>query len=235
MNRNSLSSLGGTFSILVGISYVVVGVTFLLLPAAQQPGVADFDEFITSYAESPTVLNIEYWVFAIGALLALGVVPAIYKLVHSASEGWVRWASNLAYLGFSFTALGFLRILALLPEEAAAYADGNEVVRTMIEGDNLHLPLDPNGWLQFGAVGIWVLIVSLAALRTEGMPKLWAYVGVVAAVAYWLVVAGNVLEIPILIAIAAGVGGIILAPIWYIWIGLRLRRPPVEPPPSVPG
>jgi hypothetical protein len=200
MNRNSVSSLGGAFSILVGISYIVVGVAFLLLPAAQQPGSDDFGDFITSYAESPTVLNIEYWAFAIGALLALGVVPAIYKLVRSASEGWVRWASNLAYLGFSFTALGFLRIIALLPEEAAAYAGGNAA-----------------------------LVVSLAALRTEGMPALWAYVGIVAAVAYWLVVAGNVLEIPILIAIAAGVGGIILAPIWYIWIGLRLRRSPVQP------
>lgn len=27
-----------------------------------------------------------------------------------------------------------------------------------------------------------------------------------------------------LIAIAAGLGGIILGPIWYIWLGLILRR-----------
>jgi hypothetical protein len=228
MNRNSLSSVGGAFSILVGISYIVVGVTFLLMPVAQRPG-ASFDEFITSYAESSILLNIEYWAFALGALLALGVVPAIYKLVRSASEGWVRWASNLAYLGFSVTALGFLRFLTLYPLEAAAYADGNAATRSMIEGDNIHLPLDPNGWLQFGAIGIWVLVVSLAALRTEGLPKTWAYVGVAAAVLYWLVVAGNVLEIPILIAIAAGLGGIILAPIWYIWIGVVLRRSAIQP------
>jgi hypothetical protein len=38
-----------------------------------------------------------------------------------------------------------------------------------------------------------------------------------------LMVAGAVLEISLLVAIAAGVG-LIVAPIWFIWTGLRLRR-----------
>jgi hypothetical protein len=51
---------------------------------------------------------------------------------------------------------------------------------------------------------------------------LWAWVGIITAAMYWLVVASNVLEIPLLTVIAAGLGGIVLAPIWYIWAGLLL-------------
>ncbi|MFQ5932615.1 MAG: hypothetical protein ACE5MM_09415, partial [Nitrospiraceae bacterium] len=118
---------------------------------------------------------------------------------------------------------------------ASAFADADEQVKAMIAGDNIHLALDPNGWLQFGAVGVWVLVVSLAALRTSGLPRTWAYLGIATAILYWLVVVGNALEVPVLIAISAGLGGIVLAPIWYIWIGVRLRRPPVQTIPSATG
>lgn len=235
MARNSLSKVGGTFSILLGVSYIVVGVTFLLQPEAQRAGAGEFEDFISSFGGSPTLLTIQLWAFVIGALLALGVVPAVFQLVRSEGEGWIRWASNLAYLGFSVTALGILRILTLLPIEASAFADADNQAKAMITGDNIHLALDPNGWLQFGAIGIWVLVVSLAALSTNRLPKTWAYLGIATAILYWVVVVGNVLEIPLLNAIAAGLGGIVLAPIWYIWIGVRLRRPAVQPQQDVVG
>jgi len=222
MKDNSLSKLGGTCSILVGVSYVLVGITYLLLPAGQKPG-AGPAQFYPSFAQNPTPSALMYWEFALGAVLAIAAVMAISEVVRPANEGWVRWTSNLAYLGFAVTAISNFRTLALMPTQAAAYVAGDASTQAAIAATG-EIGLDPYGWLQFGGIGLWVLVVSLLALRGGTLPKTLAYVGIAATILYWLVVAGFVLDIEALMAIAAGLGGIIVAPIWYIWMGLRLRR-----------
>ncbi|MDE3091177.1 MAG: DUF4386 family protein [Chloroflexota bacterium] len=224
MKDNTLGKLGGTCSILVGISYIVVGITYVLLPLEQRAGTGPASKFFVSFAQNPTALIVEYWAFALGAILALAAVLAISDSVRSANEGWVRWTSNLAFLGFGVTAINFFRLLALTPGRAAAYAAGDAAMKTALVATQADMALDPQGWLGFGAVGLWVLVVSVLALRGTALPKLLAYDGIAVGVAYWLVVAGYVLGIETLIAIAAGLGGVILGPIWYIWIGLRLRQ-----------
>ena len=68
------------------------------------------------------------------------------------------------------------------------------------------------------------MVISLLALRIGTWPKLLSYVGVATAVAYWLIVVGSVLNQEALFTIAAALGGIVLAPIWYVWTGLKLRQ-----------
>jgi len=84
--------------------------------------------------------------------------------------------------------------------------------------------LDPQAWLRLGAVGLWVLVVNLLALRDGNWSKPLVYLGIVVAIVYWLIVASNFLQIQSFTAIVAGVGLVILTPIWYIWLGLRLRQ-----------
>ena len=84
--------------------------------------------------------------------------------------------------------------------------------------------LDPQPWLRLGAVGLWVLVVSLLALRDGIWPKPLAYVGIGSAIVYWLSVAGIVLRLASVIRIKAGASAFMLVPIWYIWLGLRLRK-----------
>ena len=69
-----------------------------------------------------------------------------------------------------------------------------------------------------------LLVVSLLAARAGVWPRMLSYIGIAVAVLYWLVVVANVFGIWFLISIVAGLGGVILAPIWYIWVGLLLRR-----------
>jgi|SRR3990170_1974643 len=223
MTKDTLSKLGGTLSILVGVSYVVVGISYVLTPTTQRPG-SDVAEFFPSFAQNPMWVMLEYWAFALGALVALGAVLAISETVRTANEGWVRWASNLATVGFAVTAINFFRLLAIQPARAEAYLAGDAATKAAIAANEGLLNLDPQGWLGFGAVGLWVLVVSLLALRGGTWPQSLTYVGIAVAIAYWLVVAGYVLGIETLILIAASLGGIILGPIWYIWVGLRLRQ-----------
>jgi len=222
MKDNTLSKLGGNCSILLGILYLVIGVTYLLLPADQKQTSA-LDKFLISFAQNPTTQTIQFWVFALSGLIGIAVVLAVSESVRSANEGWIRWTSNLAVLGFAVVAINNFRNIAFQSGRATAYLKGDAVTKTVIELSG-PFSLDPQGWMGFGAVGLWVLVVSLPALRAGTWPKLLTYVGIATAVAYWLIVVGSVLNQEALFTIGAALGGIILAPIWYIWAGLRLRQ-----------
>ena len=112
MKSNTLNQLGGFCSILLGISYVLIGVLYLLLPADQKSA-GDQAAFYASVAQSPALIRIYYLIFAVGAILALGSVPAISEAVRSVHEGWVRWTTNLALLGLAVTAIDFFRLWML--------------------------------------------------------------------------------------------------------------------------
>lgn len=226
MKDHSLNQLGGICSILLGVSYILIGALFLLLPAAQRVGSgASPDAFFRSFAQNPTLHTVYYWVFALGAVVALGAVPAISESVRSVNEGWMRWVSNLAFLGFAVTAIDYFRMLGLQPGRAVAYVAGDATTQAVLAAPGYTAGLDVNGWLGFGGVGLWVLVVSLLGLRAGTWPKPLSYVGIAVAVLYALVVVSFVFEIAAtLLPIVAGLGGIVAAPIWYIWIGLRLRK-----------
>lgn len=222
MEGNSFGKLGGTLSILLGVSYIVVGIAFFAQPAELRPG-GDFDQFWSTMAENPTAHLLVHWAFALGALLALAAVAAISEVVRPANEGWVRWTRYLALLGFAVMAITNFRALAVEPALAQAYVAGNASTQAAIVATTPLIDLNPQGWLGFGAVGVWLLVLNLLALREDTWPKTLAYVGIVGAILYWFVVAGLALGVPLLTAIAAGLGGIIVAPVWYIWMGLRLQ------------
>ena len=221
MNK-SLAKVGGTCSILLGVSYVVVGIAYVLTPAEQFTGLTE--KFAPSYAETPTPFTLLLWTCAVGAVIALGAVPAITALVEKEDEGCVRWMRNLAYLGFGVTALEHFRWLVIMPARAAAYQAGDAATKAAIVASDSFVSLDPYDWLKFGCVGLWVLVVSIVALRRSVLPKALAYLGIAGAILYGVYVAGVTLKVPTLALVGAGLGASIIAPIWYIWVGVILRR-----------
>ena len=228
MKENSFSKLGGNCSILVGVLYVLIGISYLLLPAAQKgASLIDPVQFFPSYAQEHTIMNFLYWEFVLCAVFAIGAVFAISKIVHSINESWVRWTSNLAFLGFSVMVISYLRGFYIIPKISAAFEAGDASTRAAIVAPGVAgwNNLDPQGWLMFGCVGLWLLVISLLVLRSDKLPKGLAYIGIVGAIANWLVVVGQVAQIEKLISIAAGLGGVIAGPIWFIWMGMILRRP----------
>src|SRR3990172_934414 len=222
MKNNTMSRLGGACSMLVGVSYVMAGIAYLRVPAEQKAGV-DPAAFLASFAQNPSMALLQYWAFALGAVLALAVVPSISEKVRSANEGWVRWTSYLALVGFAVAAIQYFRYVALYPARAEAFVNGDATTKAALAANQSMIALDPNGWLVFGGGGLWFLVVNLLAMRGNIWSKPLAYVGIVGAIAYWFVVAGFVLEVEVLITIAA-VAAVIVAPIWYIWAGLILRQ-----------
>ena len=225
MKNNTLSKLGGTCSILVGVSYLVAAAVYLLSPVKVQdaagipPG-----QFLETLAQDATGYTVSLGIAALDSLLAIAVILAISGSLQSANPGWVRWTSNLAIVGSAINAVEFLNRIVLNPARAAAYVKGDAAVKAALTVPGALAGLDPQAWLRFGAVGLFILVVSVLALRGNIWPKSLAYVGIGLAIAYGLVVTTNLLQIQLFTAIVGGIGFVVLAPIWYIWLGVRLRR-----------
>lgn len=222
MKDNSLNKLGGICAILAGISIAVAGFAYILMPTEQQTW-KDPGAYLSSFAQNPTFAKVEYWANALGAVFALAMVLAISERIRPVNEGWVRWAAILAILGYAVLAVQYFRELALIPGRAAAYVESDSGIREAIAANQYLILLDPYGWMTFGAIGSWFLVVNVLALRLKSWPKPLAYIGIVGAMAYWLVVVGTSLHIDAFVTIAAA-AGVIVGPIWSLWAGLSLLR-----------
>ncbi|HSM57655.1 MAG TPA: hypothetical protein VK879_15995 [Candidatus Sulfomarinibacteraceae bacterium] len=222
MEGRSVSKLGGTCAILVGISYVFVGIFHTLSPMEHRISSGP-ELFLPAIASGFSFSTLVGWSFALGALCALAAIPAIADQFRELDHEWIDWMRNLALLGYAITAVNEFTIFVSWPSIATAYVEGEAAIRAALAAQPL-LPLDPQGWLLYGAVGAFVFVVSFLALRSEALPKPLSYIGLAAGMMFWLALLGFILDSETLISIGAGLGAVILVPIWYIWVGLRLRR-----------
>lgn len=228
---NRMNRLGGTCAIAVGVSYLLVTTFFVLDPT--QLIHDDKHALWTGLAEGGTARILYYWGYAIGAVFAFGAIPAIADLVRGRHEGWVRWTTGLAYLSFGVTAVETFRLVTATPLWAANYAGGDETVRTAIATTDLLLRLDPATWLRFGVLGPWFLVVNILALRHGLLRRPLTYVGIALGVLTTTTALGVALNIGPMVLVSAVLGGAVAAPVWFIWVGLSLRRgvprPAAEP------
>ncbi len=225
MTDNSLYKLGGIASIFVGISYVVVGITSILTPPAVA-GVPNAQATILFFEDSKFLILTNWWALLIGAVFALAMIPAVSATVQHLNEGWVRWTSTLATIAFAVVILDNYWPIVYTEARARAYETGTEAVRAALSVPGSPQWIDVQGWLAYGAVGSWLLVISLLALRSNIWPKGLAYLGVFVAFIYFLALASSVipgLVISGAILFVAGIA-VVVAPIFFTWMGIYLRR-----------
>jgi hypothetical protein len=222
MMDRALTKLGGTCAILTGALLPVSAIAFLLMPTAQQTW-ADPAAYLESFSQAPTYAMIEYSANVLGAILALAVVIAIPHILRPVHEGWLRWATTIAMLGYSVIAVQYLREIALIPPMAERYMMADAATRAATASNLYLVLLDPHGWISYGAIGAWFLAINILALLSVRWPRVLAIIGIGGGIAYWLVVAGTVFHVEALGTMAAA-AGVILGPITLIWIGVILRR-----------
>lgn len=220
---HNLLRFGGTLSILTGAAYLASAVAFLVQPDALR-GAETPDAFWTALAAGAPSHLLVHWTSAAAGVLGLGVVPAAHRLVRSDAEGWALWAAALAYLGFAVTARSHLMevefdlrvaplYLGLAPETKAAVP--------LVAG----LALDvPHGWLTFAGIGFWVLVVSLLGARSGVVARPLALLGCGLAATFLAAALGFSLRLFPLVTLGIGLGGAVLAPLWFAGFGVMLRR-----------
>lgn len=221
MKDNSLLKLGGTCAILLGIVNGLTSVLYFLIPPAQRAEVPAA-QILPSVAQDATFLMLLFWSQVAVGILGVAVVPALARLVQEANEGWVRWTSNLATAGFVVSAVGYLLTISRLPGIAAAYVAGDASTKAALAAV-WKSSIDLQGMWGYGAVGAWVLVVSLFALRGTKIPRVLAYVGILDGIGYIAIVLATFLKIQELLLLLAA-AGLILSTVWYVWMGLTARR-----------
>jgi hypothetical protein len=129
-------------------------------------------------------------------LFAFGFLPALQVKVGKAHAGYAFWMTNLAYLGAAAEAL---------------YYFGKVDMNTT--------------WLLFGGLGLASLAFNIIALRHALWPKALAWIGVATGVLLLGVVAASFWPAALNIVgqVSAGLGAVVLYPVWLVWLGIRLR------------
>lgn len=213
------NKLGAICSITTGVLYVLIILYVLAVPTGQR---YDPGQFFENYARSPISMNVVWIVMAAISILAFAVIPSVSALVHSVSETWTQVASIVGLVGSAVSAVSFLTMLGRAPGLAQAYVAGDSATKAAIV--SVGLPqLDPLNVLVLGGVGVWMLVINVLALQGGKLPRLQAFLGIGLAIFLGVAVLAAIIQSELLDQIAAGVGAV-FAPIWYVWMGIRLIK-----------
>ena len=220
--------LAGTAAIALAIVHLLVGVVFFLLPPGQRG--AGAAPLLASLAEDGTVGYLGWqWLFVLSGAFGLAVVGGVASALGPDRVAGARWASTFGYLGFGLTIVDALGSIAFVYQDAHRfYAEADDTLRTVIAGDLMAGSVAPQGWATFGLIGVWLVAVSLIAVRDRTLLHRPALLGVPVALGYWLVPLGAATGQEALIMLAA-VLAIVLAPVLYLWAGVVLRRTGEDP------
>jgi hypothetical protein len=139
------------------------------------------------------------WLWDVSRILIVvfgfGVLPAIRRRIME-GRSWVTWATNLAYLGLGAEALRQL---------------GGLEIETVL--------------LLFGGLAIWGLTLNVLAIQHKLWPNALAGIGISSSLLlFGALVASQVPAFLWLDTVSAGLGAVVLYPIWLIWTGLRLQN-----------
>jgi hypothetical protein len=211
---NTLQKSGGIAALLHGAAYMVsialgIAIMFPLLEAT--PG--QYLAFVADHQALVYLWNlIAYW----GSAATLVVMAlALYErlkvgapaLVQTATVFGLIWATLI--IGSGNLMLRDIGVIADLYGKNPAQAETTWLALQAVE----------NGFVSGNELvgSLWVLLLSLAAMRTGGLPRFLGYFGVVISVAGMLTIIPPLAESMIMFF---GSGMIV----WSVWVGVILLR-----------
>jgi hypothetical protein len=224
-NDPSLLRVGGIGAFGVALAYVASGLCAALMPSELQgrPEVTAH-EFWLALSRDPLAHLAYHWAWVAAGLFGLAAVPAISAFVWPANRGAVLWAGSGAWLGFAVNARSHLMEIAFDRKIIPAYADADPAFQQAVHVV-AGLALDvPNGFLTYGVIGVWVAVVSVLGLRSGRLPRALCLLGFANAGTYGAGLLGYLFLSHALLVVSIGVGGLLIAPLWYAWLGVILLR-----------
>ena len=207
-------SVGGFAALYLAMAYVVAMPYFLVFVKYQD--VVDPAEkvalLVGNHGSMQAMHLITYVIF--GIVLAI-LVLALYErlrggsplLTQAATAVGLIWAFVLVASGMIFNA-GMAAVVGLHGTSPAQAVSAWQAIEPVTEG------LGGSGGELLG--GLWVLLVSVAALRTRGLPKVLNWLGVVIGSA------GILSVVPVLKDLGYVFGLLQIA--WFAWLGIVMLR-----------
>lgn len=214
-----LQKWGGVAALYEALAYIIGMVGFILV--VNISGIADPVEKVAAIVQHQSLLSLLHLIVYViwGASLVV-LSLALYDRLggHESSLSRIAAAFGLIWAGFVIASgmiynIGMgtvVSVQASNPDQAATIWLAVEAVFNGLGG----------GVEVVG--GIWVLLLSWAALRNGRLPRALNYLGLVVSAA------GLMTVIPALGEIGANIFGLSQI-VWFIWLGIAmLRRPKVE-------
>ncbi len=153
-----------------------------------------------------------------GGLLSVLVLVALYRRL-------VESAAAIGLLGLMLVAVGAMGAMVHGGYDLANSA--HAPVTDLFAQAQLPSPIDPRGLLTFGVTGLGLLVLAWQSRRSGTLPANLAALGMTVGALLIVVYLGRLLILTptnLLVAVPAAATGIVLSPIFYIWLGIELRR-----------
>jgi hypothetical protein len=211
--------VGGLAALYLALAYVVAMPYFLIF--VKYPSVVDPVEKVALLVGNHDSMRVMYLISYIIFGIVLGVLAlAIYArlrdgapiLTQAATAVGLLWAFVLVASGMIFNA-GVAAVVGLQNTSPAEAVSTWQAIEPVAQG------LGGSGGELLG--GLWVLLVSVAALRTGQLPKVLNWIGVAIGIA------GVVSIVPALKDLAYGFG--LLQIVWFVGLGFVLLRTTPRP------
>ena len=206
--------VGGWSALYLAAAFIAAMPYYLVFVKIQ--GVADPVEkvalIVANHASLRVMSLISYVIFGIVlAILALALYARLRDrapiLAQAATAVGLLWAFVLVASGMIYNAGGaaVVRLHGTSPAQAVSVWQAIEPVSEGLGGSGGEL-----------LGGLWVLLVSVAALRTRGLTRVLNWLGVAIGAA------GVISIVPALKDLAYGFG--LLEIVWFAWLGIVLLR-----------
>ncbi|MEX0834408.1 MAG: hypothetical protein WD276_11155 [Actinomycetota bacterium] len=189
----------GTCAIVVGLGGLAYSISFVM---------------ILRGSSNRTIAGTNAVFLLLGGILTTAVFVAIYNRLRETSPSFALWALALGELGAAGAAIhgGFNLASIIHPSQGAT---------------DLPSSIDPRGLLTFGVTAIAFFVIAWLIGRGPGFPRGLGYLGYAAAILSMVLYIGRLTIVnpknPLMLT-AAVLAGFIVNPLWYAWIGVRLRK-----------
>jgi hypothetical protein len=153
-----------------------------------------------------------------GGFLSVFVLVTLYRRL-------LESAPAVGLLGFMLVAVGATGAMV-----HGGYDLANAVhapVSDVLAEAQLPSPIDPRGLLTFGVSGLGLLVLAWQSRRSATLPANLASLGMAVGVLLVVVYLGRLIILTptnLLVAVPAALTGLVLSPLFYIRLGLELRR-----------
>ena len=215
----TLQKMGGIAALIDAATYLVsLGLYFTLLAPMANTDL-DFGQFMAFFIENQTIVFIWHLtMYMVNGVFLVILALALYERLKARSPAMAQTATVfgliwavLVFTSGLITNHGLNVVVDLYGKDPAQAA----TVKLLL--DTVTLGIDSSDRF-LGC--LWVLLISWAAMRAEGLPKALNYLGMVLGVAGLISTAAPVLKE---LGVAFGLGIIV----WWIWLGIvMLRRSP---------
>jgi hypothetical protein len=212
----NLQKIGGVSALIDAATYLVsLGLVFTLLaPMANTE--LDFGQFMAFFIENQTLVFIWHLtMYMVNGVFLVILALALYNRLKAGSPAMAQTATVFGLIWAALVLTNGLIINHGLNVVVDLYGkDPAQAATVKLLLDTVTMGIDSSDRF-LGC--LWVLLISWAAMRAEGLPKALNYLGMVLGVAGLISTAAPALKE---LGVAFGLGIIV----WWIWLGIVMLR-----------